>query len=365
MKRKAKKVFKITFIILLIMILSCLSAYMYLRNRIYSSDAISFSEKEAGIPRYFDSSFQRINPLAGTIALDEENQGFSDQDYKEQEGVINVLLIGTDGRTLNENCRSDSIIIATLDTNHKKIKYTSIMRDSYVQIKGHGEDKINSAFAYGGPKLLIDTIYRNFNIKLDKYILVNFWGFEDIVNELGGIDIEIKDYEIKEMNKYIGEVDKLKSPNIVRPGLQHLDGQQALAYSRIRKVGNGSYERTERQRRVLTEVGKKVMNINPVQYPSILNTIIQYFKTNVEPIQLMNYAYTAYTMGDVAFEGLQLPASELCEGTLYRGTWVFLIDKQQNARILNEFIFNDKKYNPQNVDRRQVQSVIEQYKNKE
>ncbi|MBK1813669.1 LCP family protein [Clostridium sp. YIM B02505] len=369
MQKRTGSFLKFVAIIFLLLIMLCSLGYWYLRNTIYSNDKINFTEEnieeKVQVGQYFNKSFKEINPIIGSISNNEMNENINAETYKEQEGITNILLLGTDGRTLNESSRSDSIIIATLDNNHKKIKYTSIMRDTYVQIKGHGEDKINSAFAYGGAKLLTDTIYRNFNMKIDKYIVVNFWGFEDIVNELGGIDVNIKEYEINEINKYIGEVDDIKSPKIAHAGMQHLDGQQALAYSRIRKVGNGSYERTQRQRTVMTEVGKKIMNINPIQYPNMLKAILPYIKTNVEPIQLMNYAYTAYSMGSVEFEGLQLPANELCEGKIYRGAWVLLADKEQNAKMLNEFIFKDKKYNPNNFDRKQVQWIINEYSSRE
>jgi LCP family protein required for cell wall assembly len=369
MQKRTGSFLKFVAIILLLLVIFCSLGYWYLRNAIYSNDQINFTEEnieeKAQVSQYFNESFKEINPITGDIPNNKVDENINKEIYKEQEGVTNILLLGTDGRTLNESSRSDSIIIATLDNNKKKIKYTSIMRDTYVQIKGHGEDKINSAFAYGGVKLLTDTIYRNFNMKIDKYIVVNFWGFEDIVNELDGIDVNIKEYEIKEINKYIGEVDEVKSPEIYHAGMQHLDGQQALAYSRIRKVGNGSYERTQRQRTVMTEVGKKIMNINPIQYPNMLKAILPYIKTNVEPIQLMNYAYTAYSMGSVEFEGLQLPANELCEGRIYRGSWVLLIDKEQNAKMLNDFIFKDKKYNPKNFDRKQVQYIINEYSSKE
>ena len=157
-------------------------------------------------------------------------------DYEEVEGITNVLLIGTDGRTEDEAARADSIIIATLDNNNKKVKLTSIIRDTVVDIPEYGEDKINAAFFYGsselnddgklrgfegGADLLMDTIEDNFNIHLDKYVIVNFWGFEEIIDEIGGIEADIKDYEIDEVNKYIGESTGVNSPPITETGLQN------------------------------------------------------------------------------------------------------------------------------------------------
>ena len=262
----------------------------------------------------------------------------------------------------NERARSDSIIIATIDNNTKKLKLSSIMRDTFVDIPGYGEQKINAALALGGPELLMKTIKENFNFTLDKYVMVNFWGFEDIIDGIGGIEVDVKDYEIPEINKYIGEVRDVKSPPLTTPGLQHLDGQQALAYARIRKVGNGSYERTERQRRVLDIVAEKMMDVSVTKYPGLLYDLLPSVKTNIEPLTLLNYAYTVSKFGELKFEQLQIPATELSQGGLYRNKgWVLLIDKEQNGKILNDFIYNDKPYSSEDIDKSHFNSVMADY----
>ncbi|MFR2301711.1 MAG: LCP family protein, partial [Clostridium paraputrificum] len=244
----------------------------------------------------------------------------------------------------------------------KKLKLSSIMRDTFVDIPGYGEQKINAALALGGPELLMKTIKENFNFTLDKYVMVNFWGFEDIIDGIGGIEVDVKDYEIPEINKFIGEVRDVKSPPLTTPGLQHLDGQQALAYARIRKVGNGSYERTERQRRVLDIVAEKMMDVSVVKYPGLLYDLLPSVKTNIEPLTLLNYAYTVSKFGELKFEQLQIPATELSQGGLYRNKgWVLLIDKEQNGKILNDFIYNDKPYSSEDIDKDHFNSVMADY----
>ena len=256
----------------------------------------------------------------------------------------------------------DQIIIATIDNNTKKLKLSSIMRDTFVDIPGYGEQKINAALALGGPELLMKTIKENFNFTLDKYVMVNFWGFEDIIDGIGGIEVDVKDYEIPEINKFIGEVRDVKSPPLTTPGLQHLDGQQALAYARIRKVGNGSYERTERQRRVLDIVAEKMMDVSVTKYPGLLYDLLPSVKTNIEPLTLLNYAYTVSKFGELKFEQLQIPATELSQGGLYRNKgWVLLIDKEQNGKILNDFIYNDKPYSSEDIDKDHFNSVMADY----
>lgn len=271
--------------------------------------------------------------------------------YKEVEGITNVLLIGTDGRTLDEASRSDSIMIATLDNNNKKVKLTSIMRDTLVEVPGYGEQKINAAFAFGGPELLMETISNTFEFKLDQYVIVNFWGFESIIDAIGGIEVDVKDYEIENINEYIGESTETKSDPITKPGLQKLNGAQALSYSRIRTAGNGSYERTERQRRVLYEVAENLTKINPLKYPSVAKELSAHVRTNIDPIMALNYGYTMYKFPELKFEQLQIPNSELAEDRLYKDRgWVLLIDKKQNAKILHEFIFDDKLPNAEEFD---------------
>lgn len=337
-KKHDKKMSKKTKIILgvcitlALLIVALITGYFYARGKIYSKLDTSISEKNG------------------------------EESFEEVPGITNILLIGTDARELNEHARSDSIIIATIDNNNKKLKLSSIMRDTFVDIPGYGEQKINAALALGGPELLIKTIKENFNFNLDKYVMINFWGFENVIDGIGGIDVEVKDYEISEINKYIGEVDEVKSPPLTAPGMQHLDGQQTLSYARIRKVGNGSYERTERQRRVLNIVAEEMMKVSVLKYPGMLYDLLPSVQTNVEPLTLLNYAYTVSKFGDLKFEQLQVPATDLSEGGLYRNKgWVFLIDKEQNSQMLYDFIYNDKLPTEGSFDMKKFKSVMDNY----
>ena len=287
----------------------------------------------------------------------------SDVKYKEVEGITNILLIGTDGRTLDENSRSDAMIIATLDSNTKKVKLTSIMRDTLVEIPGYGEQKINAAFAFGGPDLLMETIRNTFEINLDKYVIVNFWGFESIINAVGGVEVDVKDYEIENVNEYIGESTETKSDPITEPGIQNLNGAQALSYSRIRSVGNASYERSERQRTVLHQVAENLTKINPLKYASLANELSSHVRTNIDPMMALNYGYTIYKFPELLFEQLQIPNSQLADDRLYKDRgWVILIDKKQNAKILNDFIFEDKLPIEDEFDYMQRDSVFAGYR---
>jgi len=122
--------------------------------------------------------------------------------YNEVKGITNILLLGIDDRGTEEPIRSDTIMILTLDDNNKKMKLTSIMRDTYVEIPGHGSQKINHAFAYGGVNLMAQTIEKNFHISLEQYVKINFEGFKDLADSLGGLDVNISNYEeVNELNR--------------------------------------------------------------------------------------------------------------------------------------------------------------------
>ncbi|TGY43364.1 transcriptional regulator [Clostridium sartagoforme] len=320
--------------------------------------------------------------IRGQIYVESKPNPTKEVTYDEVDGITNVLLIGTDGRTLDEPARSDSIIIATLDNNNKKVKLTSIMRDTVVEIPEYGEDKINAAFAYGsinedengkmrgaegGASLLMETIENNFGLHLDKYIIVNFWGFEAIIDEIGGIEADIKDYEIEEVNKYIGEATGVNSPPITETGLQTLNGQQALSYARIRYVGNGNFERGERQSKVLLQIATKLKEVNPIKYVSIANALAKEVKTNIDIPEALNLAYTIYKLPTLEFEQLQIPQAELIARDYYykdKG-WCLLIDLEQHSQIMHDFIFNNITPNPDEFDLISLANTKARYEDKE
>lgn len=326
-----KKVIVSTIIVFALLICTLATGYIYIRSKIYSG----------------------VSP----------SKTISDTEYKEVEGITNVLLIGTDARTLEENSRADSIIIATLDNNNKQIRLTSLFRDTLVNIPGHGEGKLNAALAYGGPELLIETIKETYGISLDKYVIINFWGFEAIIDQMDGLELNVEEYMLEELNKYIGESTGGNDCPVTEAGLQVLNGKQALSYARIRKGVGDEYARTDRQREVLMKVAEKLKETKPSRYFGIMNNMLDYIKTNIEPIQALNMAYTIYKFPSLEFEQLQVPIPELAEGGLYKNLgWVFLMDIEQNSKFLDEFIFEGKVPNPDEYDYDSFNEAISNYK---
>lgn len=161
------------------------------------------------------------------------------------------------GNNSDINSRSDTIMILSIDKQHDKLKLTSIMRDTYISVDGHGMTKITHAYAYGGPQLAVKTINQNFNMNIKDYVTVDFFGLEKIIDSIGGVQINVEKAEVPVMNSYITETSRIEKtvPTFVQSsGLQTLNGSQAVAYSRIRYVGNADYKRTQRQRTVLEQL---------------------------------------------------------------------------------------------------------------
>ena len=290
----------------------------------------------------------------------------NDSEFKEVEGITNVLLIGVDARDLDEPCRSDSMIIATLDNNNKKVKLTSLFRDTLVDIPGHGEAKLNAAYMLGGPELLMKTVKETYNVSIDKYIIINFWGFETIVDYIGGIEVDVKDYQLEELNKYIGESTVGNDCPVEKAGIQTLNGKQALSYARIRYNVGDEYERTDRQREVIFKVIEKLQNTKPSKYLGIMNTMLEYIKTNIDPLEALNMAYTIYKLPSLDVEQLQIPLVALSETRNYKELGsVFLMDRLQNASILYNFIYENKYPNEEEFNYDSLKTELQKYANQE
>lgn len=290
----------------------------------------------------------------------------NDSEFKEVEGITNVLLIGVDARDLDEPCRSDSMIIATLDNNNNKVKLTSLFRDTLVDIPGHGEAKLNSAYMLGGPELLMKTVKETYNVNIDKYIIINFWGFETIVDYIGGIEVDVKDYQLEELNKYIGESTGGNDCPVEKTGIQTLNGKQALSYARIRYNVGDEYERTDRQREVIFKVIEKLQNTKPSKYLGVMNTMLEYIKTNIDPLEALNMAYTIYKFPSLDVEQLQIPLVALSETRNYKELGsVFLMDRLQNASILYNFIYENKYPNEEEFNYDSLKTELQKYANQE
>ena len=319
-KNKYKQILIAVFSVIIICVVVLGAGYMYIRANIYKKTEPLTSEH-----------------LQAPVKTKEETIG-----YTEVEGITNVLLVGVDGIDFDEKYqRSDSMIIATLDSNKEKVKLTSLYRDTLVYIPGYGEEKMNLAFSLGGPELVMETIKYNFDVNIEKYIMINFAGFEAIIDQIGGVEIDVKEYQLHELNKYIGQATGGGDCLVEKAGLQILNGKQALSYARIRKGVGDDYERTERQREVLFKVAEKLQKTDVIKYFSIANKMLDYLRTNIEIMDGLNMAYTISKFSNLETEQLSIPVQELCVDEEFNGNMALRMDRYENALILNDFIFND------------------------
>ncbi len=249
--------------------------------------------------------------------------------------VLNVMLIGSDSMSVGDHGRSDSLLILSLDIRHKKIKVTSLMRDIWLNIPGYGQDRFNAAYAYGGPKLTIETIERNFGIYIDRYAIVDFEGFSNIIDALGGIDLELTSSECSYINKYSGDPHTLRGS-----GIKHLTGLQALHYSRDRNSIGSDYDRTSRQRNVIKSVISKLKTANIAQITELISKIGPMITTNLRTSEISRLATKSPTYLNYPMEEFRLPTDDNVRNETYSQKMVLVINDIYKAKkdLLN-FIY--------------------------
>lgn len=286
--------------------------------------------------------------LIGIFTMDKQKTGERNRtdDAMSASYVDNILIIGTDSRDLTEDSgRSDSMILLSLNSNTNEIYMTSFLRDVYVDINNYGSGKLNAAYSYGGAELLMDTIESNYNIKIDDYVTVSFAACANIIDAVGGVELELSDDEADAVNEIlISEVNELMGDGreddlLSEGGTQKLNGKQALSYSRIRYVGNADFERTSRQRVVMSQVMKKASK-NPVSLCRILFSALPEMSTNMSIFKLYGYSFRApiaLLFDDIIQQ--RIPADDTFHSDTRDGEDVLITTFEENQLILKNTIF--------------------------
>lgn len=336
-KKKHKKLIIIPIVILVILAILCGGVFAFINSKLSKINTVKISKK------------------ASDLGIDTKK--FDDSSVANN--YINILLLGVDTRNpKTDPGLTDSIMILTIDKAHKKVKITSLMRDMIIDnIKGEGatagtdRDRINVIYKQGGGgeaggQYAIKAINSNFDMDIKDYVKVNFEDFDKIVDAVGGVDINISDAEVQVANNYIREVagiEGIKPTLLSHGGLQHLNGIQALGYCRIRYVGDEDFERTERQRIVLTAVFKKLSSLNITEASSTLDTILPYIETSLSSSDILSD--TSYVILNKINTVNQFRLPEDKPGYNYtsmiNGTYFLGWNKQGNDTDLHNFIFED------------------------
>ena len=272
---------------------------------------------------------------------------------EDRKKTINIGLFGVDCRNEGyEACRSDVMMVLSYNSHQNKATITSLVRDTYVDILDYGFTKLNHAYAYGGPAKAIQTINRNFDMDIENYFTVNFWAVEKIIDIIGGVEVEVSQDEVYYLNKWLDEMngyapDDKVVKGITTSGLQTLSGRQAVSYMRIRSVGNGDFERMERQRSVMIQALEQVQSLNMFDMISLVDQIIPYVKTNLDKSVIIEMMMNVLKSGIPTVSQYQLPTAELGSGQMINEVYYFVPSTlRENVVNWHHFIYDEDSYEP-------------------
>lgn len=277
------------------------------------------------------------------ISLDDRN--YSNNVTLSSLKVKNILLIGTDGRSANDIGRSDSMVLLSINSVDRKLTMTSFMRDMYLSIPDYGYGKLNSAYSHGGAGLLLDTIESNFSIDVDECIIIDFKSFMSIVNAVGGVDVTISDSELNEINNVLmSEGNKIAGDDkldglLTESGDVHLNGKQALTYSRIRYVGDADFERTQRQRIVINAIVDRLKTPNIFRVGNFANAVASEVSTNMSSIEMYGLSLQAPFIINYDISQQRIPADNTWYYDKIDGQSVIIVDCNANIDFLSKTIY--------------------------
>ena len=340
--RSTKKTFLIILCVVLAMILALLIAVAVWLDSTLGLIGRDLDNSQMSESEYQDFLNQQAEeeqePTDVTIDPNDINWDPSTGILETSENIINILLIGQDRREGQGRQRSDAMILCTLNLETKTLTMTSFMRDMYVQIPGYSDNRINACYPIGGMPLLDSCLEENFGVAVDGNVEVDFGGFMDVIDMLGGVDIELTSSEAAYLNRYGNwDVSDTAWTWSLKEGVNHLTGEQALAFSRIRDIGNGDFGRTERQRTVLTKVMEKCNGMSVTELNELLRKVLPMLTTDMTNSEILNYAMKVFPiMTDLKVNNLRIPADGTYRGASINNMSVLLPDLKENRKILSE-----------------------------
>ncbi|MDD4019472.1 MAG: LCP family protein [Kiritimatiellae bacterium] len=270
-----------------------------------------------------------VDPLIEIIANIENEQANLKMIGDKQ--VYNILLIGTDNRGNELNGRSDTMMILSVNKRTDEIHIVSLMRAMFVKIPGKGYSMINAAFSWGGANLLIKTIEENFKVPIHDYILINFSGFRQAIDTIGGINIYLSEVEAAHLNEQL-EITSLVA------GTNTLDGKAALAYARIRKI-DSDFTRTGRQRAVIEALIRKVRSMSLGELDGLARQILPLVRSSRSGSSLLGLITDAYNWRNYPVKQLLIPVSNSMDLIIVRGAQMYRFDVTTNVEKLQAFLY--------------------------
>lgn len=280
-----------------------------------------------GVFLYFVGGLHRAEIDESKLAV---NQEVSD------ERIINIALYGVDSRNQDYQGRSDAILVASMDRKTGKLKLVSVARDTYVSVPGYYDTKINHAYAYGGPELAIRTLNENFGLDITDYVTVNFDSLAEIIDEMGGVMVDVTEAERQQVNAYL-----LAGAPLQETGYINLNGPQAVSYSRIRKIDSDTM-RASRQREVLASLFEKAKQIDPLEYPAYVRKFAPMVETSLSNDEILKIATAVMKGGGLTLEQAGLPNEYIASsGKFIDGVWYYVYDLVQARDMLHQYLYED------------------------
>lgn len=321
-KKKSRKILLLVFEVLLLVILLIVAYFFGLLNKI---DYQSMDNSEAGINNDLD---------AGTLEA--------------LEGYTNIALFGLDNRSSNnyDSGNSDVIMVASINNKTKEVKLVSVYRDTCLSVGGGAYRKANSAYARGGPKQAVQMLNSNLDLDITEYICVDWAAMVEVIDDLGGLDLEITQAEMQQINKYKKDIDKvtgLTTPEMTQYGLVHLDGTQATTYARIRKLSGDDFKRASRQRIVLQAMLEKAKSSDVGTLLSIVNSVVDDISTTLSTEEILSLAKDIASYNISSTTGFPF---DLTTATLNREDTVIPADLVSNVEQLHSYLFEGSSYVP-------------------
>ena len=294
---------------------------------------------------YVAWTFSKLN----TEKIDEDEIIINDFDDEVGVGYTNFVLFGGDSRTgeVDKYLNTDAIIVVSLNNETKEVKMVSVYRDTLMDLTNGSIQKCNAAYSRGGAAQAINMLNMNMDLNIKKYVTVDFGAVADVIDMLGGIEVDVSEKEVAATNKYIAETARAsgkKANYLTHAGLQTLDGVQATTYARIRKGVGDDFARTERQRLVIRLAAEKAMSAGLGTLNKIIDVVFPQVSTNLTMSEILKYAkdLTKYKIDESAGFPFDKGA-----GTIPgKGSCVYPLTLESNVQQLHEFLYGTVDYQP-------------------
>ena len=286
--------------------------------------------------------------FASAVSQDEWSAAVAAEPNTETEGLSdewwNVLLLGCDSYTKNDYQRTDSMIIVSINAAKGQVKLTSLMRDTWIPVPGSsGHRKLTELCAVGGPELTIRAINESFGMNISDYALISMEGMAEIIDLIGGLDLDVTEEERKALNKGLFDLSPLSGMEPLEQSGEgvHLNGNQATAFARIRKI-DSDYVRTERQRTVLLAIADKIKNgASAGTLLTIVTTLMGYVDTNLSLTEIMTIASVGMKLDMNSVEQYRVPVDGTFDSGTFNGVWCIKPNFEKNTDLLHSFIYED------------------------